>query len=475
RSAPVQDPDGAFGYGEGSDVAVRVADPTTRGSRVALVAAAAVMALGLGVGGYALGTQTVEGGDGTAAPSVTDEAETDPVADDPDGDGPDADGPDAEDPASAQGSLPDLLREEVSPAGSGAASESMASGGYAMGGASESDMGYGWFGGGGPVLLQAGPGLSEERGTAEVRAQRAPDIDPAEFLTTWAASLGIDAEPLAPEPRYAYIESDGTYLSAYGNASSFGFDFSDSSIDPYCAENAQMMETEMATEDVAASTSMPGPWPEPADCVELGAAPSHADAIVQAQEFLALTGVDVTKYEFQADSYGTASVDVSAQDTTQDTTGDTARDMGMGMGPQLYLTVTAAGIANAGGQIGEYHSLGDYPVISAVEAVERTRDSRFSSPGMLQVPEADEGNAGIWADMDEQMMEQQGTPTVIGSGDPVPFPVTEATVVEATLTTGLYMTMDGSQLSVPAYVLVDEQGRHHTMIALTDEALDFTP
>ncbi|MDQ3382775.1 MAG: hypothetical protein M3519_03160, partial [Actinomycetota bacterium] len=129
RSAPVQDPDGAFGYGEGSDVAVRVADPTTRGSRVALVAAAAVMALGLGVGGYALGTQTVEGGDGTAAPSVTDEAETDPVAD-----GPDADGPDAEDPESAQGSLLDLLRDEVS-AGSGAASESMASGGYAMGGA----------------------------------------------------------------------------------------------------------------------------------------------------------------------------------------------------------------------------------------------------------------------------------------------------------------------------------------------------
>ncbi|MDQ3359871.1 MAG: hypothetical protein M3520_13845 [Actinomycetota bacterium] len=337
-------------------------------------------------------------------------------------------------------------------------------------------MDYGWFGGG-PVLLQAGPGLSEERGTAEVRAQRAPDIDPAEFLSDWAAGLGIDAEPLAPEPGYAYIESDGTYLSAYGNASSFGFDFSDSSIDPYCAENAEMMEMEMemATEDVAASTSMPGPWPEPADCVELGEAPSHADAIVQAQEFLALTGMDVTKYEFQADSYGTASVDVSAQDTTQDTTGDTARDMGMGMGPQLYLTVTAAGIANAGGQIGEYHSLGDYPVISAVEAVERTRDSRFSSPGMLQVPEADEGNAGIWADMDEQMMEQQGTPTVIGSGDPVPFPVTEATVVEATLTTGLYMTMDGSQLSVPAYVLVDEQGRHHTMIALTDEALDFTP
>lgn len=443
RRAPVGDDAGIFGPGAGGDLAVRVADGTTSGSRAALVAAAAAAALAVGVGGYALGVQRVglEGTSGTASAPTTSEdtAEGETAA--------------GRDPTAA---------DSTSDAVEGGIARPVPE--YAgMGGvdAVASESSYGWFGYG-PMVLEPGPGLSEEAGTAPVQRLEAPEVDPSQFLADWATQLGIDAEPVESEELGwggAYIEADGVFLNVHLSPAAFGFDYFDSSIDPYCGSVAMEAEAAVTMGEVEELTRLPAPT----DCADIGEAPGDEEAVDQARTFLATTGLSTEGYEFRTERYDDRAVEVVA-----------GSDDGQPM-PELRLTVTGAGIASAGGQIGEYAPLGDYPVVSAVEAVERSKDTRFS-PGsvMLQVPAAEEGNEEFWPGVQEETG-LESTTELPDAGEPIPFPTQSATVVEATLTSGTYTTMDGSQYLVPAYVLVDERGQHHTMIALADEALDFTP
>src|SRR5690606_24692724 len=117
-------------------------------------------------------------------------------------------------------------------------------------------------------------------------------------------------------------------------------------------------------------------------------------------------------------------------------------------------------------------SMGDYPLVSPVEAVERVGDPRFSTWGTVYVPSLDEGHPALY---EEEWVEPDWPDVDLSAGAAIPVWMTEGPVVEARVEPGVLSVPSGREFVVPTYILTDDQGRHHTMIALADEALDFTP
>ncbi len=111
-------------------------------------------------------------------------------------------------------------------------------------------------------------------------------------------------------------------------------------------------------------------------------------------------------------------------------------------------------------------SLGDYPVISEEDAVERLGDPRFA--GAVLGPRqsgADEGTSSGSAS-------GGGAPE---PGGPIAWPVEDVTIVSATLTEVRYTLPGGTVLLVPAYDLADAAGSTWTVLAVDEELLDFAP
>lgn len=418
--------------GADGDRAVHVTDGTTRGSRGSLVAAAAVVALGLGAGGYVLGAQTAapEGdGGATVAGETPDRIER----------AEEADGPFAS----------ELLIEGDGDAGAG------------------SDMGYGGDDGASsmaamlPTVLRAGPGLPSTGGTGEVEAVQPPDLDEAGFLRSWADALGLSGEPTG-EGDYLSLTDGTVTISIYGGTYP-SFDFMDTALDPYCSET-------LVVEDGAGTTAEPGGevelLPAPRDCAApTGEAPSKEEALATAREFLQTAGVPVEDYDLTVESFGEGGASY---------VNGALRESALPQQQWVSVTVTAGGVAMANGQLeAELVSMGSYPLVSPVEAVERFSDPRFSSWGTVYVPSLEEGDQA--RTLEQEWVEPDWPDLDRSPGAPVPFWVTESTVVEARVEDGVLSLPSGDEFVVPAYVLTDDLGRHHTMVALADEALDFTP
>ncbi|MEU4363570.1 hypothetical protein [Promicromonospora sp. NPDC023987] len=107
-------------------------------------------------------------------------------------------------------------------------------------------------------------------------------------------------------------------------------------------------------------------------------------------------------------------------------------------------------------------SLGSYPVVSEVEAVERLGDPRF---------------AGAVLSRPRQVLPQEetGSPAPPVPGGPVALPVEDVTIRSAALTEARYTLPDGTMLLVPAYDLTDAESRTWTVMAVDEELLDFAP
>jgi hypothetical protein len=404
------------------DRAVPVTDGTTRGSRGSLVAAAAVVALGLGVGGYALGAQT-------AAPDG--------------GSGADLAGTAPEQPGPVADARP---MQESSSSGGGSD--------MGFGGAADSSMAAML-----PTVLRAGSGLSTAGGTGEVRAVQPPDLDEDAFLRSWAAALGLAGEPEGGDD-YRSLTDGTVSISIYGGTYP-SLDYMDSSLDPWCSD--VVVEERSASPEGDVSIL---PAPE-VDCPDDGDATLPDDrALALAKEFLAGVGVPAEAYDLTVEPFGGgrgAYVNGALKD------GDLPQQL------WANITVVPEGVANANVQLAaELVPMGEYPLVSPVEAVERFSDPRFASWGTVYVPALD-GEGWAVPFTEEKWVEPTWPDVDRSAGAPIPFWISEATVVEARIEDGVLSLPSGDEFVVPTYVLTDDQGRHHTMIALADEALDFTP
>lgn len=419
------------------DRAVRIDGAGTRGSRTSIVAAAAVVAIGLGAGGYAVGAQTAApDGGGTPVAGQPDRA-TDRAADVPE-------------------------REAAGDSGGGLDGAPMMSEGdgeTAIGGDSASSMAAML-----PVVLSPGAGLSTSGGTGEVKAVRGADIDEVAFLRAWGQTLGLDGEPTGDDDYFSLTNGMVT-ISIYGGTYP-SFDYMDTSLDPYCAEA-------LVSGDTARATAEPDGGdvdilPAPGDCEEpSGAELTEDEALATAREFLDEAGVGAEGYELSVEQWDTGG-EVAAYYVN-----GAIKDSDLPQQQWVSVTVTPEGVAMANGQLeADLVSMGEYPLVSPVEAVERVGDPRFTTWGTVYVPSLDEGHVDLY---EQEWVEPDWPDVDLSAGAAIPFWMTEGTVVEARVEQGVLSVPSGHEFVVPTYVLTDDQGRNHTMIALADEALDFTP
>ncbi len=442
---------------QGSDRATRLHDDVLRGSgpRAPWVAAAVVAALSFGAGGYALGAQQDPGGGGGQL-----------LAGQPEGEDP------PPDPAGAT-SGPEGWMEA---AASGEAMDGAMGGDMAAGGVSESSM-AGEAYDPGPVRLTAGPGLPAEGGTGEVRAL-VSDEDPDAFLDAWSERIGFEgvraAEPKGAESWFSgdaiYDTEGGRMLSVHDEGGGpLGFSYEDMFKNPWCADSYSGMpedELERVRQEWSEAFGADVPFPDSSRCVPpAGEAPSDEQALSAAEDFLATTGLDLSGYDLQVAEY---------RDETTSLVMVEGWPTGQSYGQVMVnAQVGPDGVVSAYGTVGEMTSLGDYPLISAVEAVERYGQREFGMEYGITLAE----------DMAAGMTEATTLPAEPGYEMPEPAPVTpgmkipmllkEKTVTGAELTTGTMWANAGAPLEVPTWRLTTEDGMHYAVLALADEAIDW--
>ena len=121
-------------------------------------------------------------------------------------------------------------------------------------------------------------------------------------------------------------------------------------------------------------------------------------------------------------------------------------------------TTAEVRVAGASGE-----SLGSYPVISEVEAVERLGDPRFAGAVLGRTQQ------------DPPPQEEAGPQVAPVPGGSLAWPVEDVTIRAAALIEVRYMLPDGTALLVPAYDLTDVEGNSWTVMAVDEELLDLAP
>lgn len=442
---------------QGSDEVTRLRDDPLRGPRTMgpWIAAAAVAAIGLGGGGYALGAQQAEPAQLAGGPVEVDPAST---GDDP-----------GTDRLAAENVQPDLDPGDLGEPGldedSAMAAESMASYGDMDEGGVPYDLG--------PVRLVAGEGLPEGPGSGEVRAL-VSDQDPQEFVDMLVEARGMNAGPM-PETdmwsSYGYGAIDpvsGEVVQASVEGGPLNFHYESVFASEWCTSMFEGYEEEdlaIVREDWVRTYGPDMPLPDADSCrTPTGPAPSEEAAKALAQEFFAALGIETTGYTVEVYS------DVDSTSVNLDFWPE-----GMEYGQLgLNAVVGPEGVTNAYGMLGEFTSLGDYPLISAAEAVERYGTREWGMDLQVSVPEDYEVYAE--AEMTDELsmpVYDYPEPVTLTPGDRIPVMLKEKTVTGAELVQGTLYTHSSGAVEVPVWKLLSDDGVHYTVLALAEEALDY--
>ena len=238
-----------------------------------------------------------------------------------------------------------------------------------------------------------------------------------------------------------------------------------------------------------------------ADCADADAdVPAPPDAAETFAAFLADAGLDAEQYEIHTDDSGPGAT-VSATLRL----GELESDL------RIAATIVPDGIATVGGTVATPTDLGEYPLISPAEAVDRLMDPRFSgSSDLLAVPDPrftdrTDSSSGVMAVPDPRFTDRTDSSSVVAvpdprftdrtdsssvvavpdprfsgpapsAGSPVPWPVRQVQITTAELTLVSVLTSSGV-LVLPSYQLTgtDTEGAEGTWAvpALAEDDFDF--
>lgn len=346
----------------------------------------------------------------------------------------------------------------------------------AAGGAGDSAESYP-YGFWGRTVFHAGAGLSTSGSEAE-----AFGLDPAGIWSADTARRVADAFGVSGEPRleggYSWVvgpaDGSGPTIHVYADGSGSA-DFYDPSGDPWsCPDFPGKVEPgsagEGGTEEGALGDDaelVPAP-----DCPTLttpGAAPSADDAVAALRDVMNRIGVDPAGFELEAGE--TYEGDPWRYVTAWHVVG------GQRTGLTWSASVSASGISNVYGFLAGTISLGQYPVVSEAEAVERLGDPRFGASGGV-IAQAAETRLAEGGDTASSDMMPAPNPTVPPSPTPgaqIAWPVTDVTITSARLGLAQQYMSDGAVLLLPAYELQDADGNTWSVLAVAEDVLDFTP
>jgi hypothetical protein len=309
-----------------------------------------------------------------------------------------------------------------------------------------------------------GSGLATTRGSGEAFAFDARSAVSAEQAAAVARLLGVEGVPVASWGAWVVGPQDGSgpNMSVYGDGAAT-FWYNNPQNDPY-SNNCVMGEIQPLPAQVDGVVAPDTPAIDPGSCKQPPATTvDDVTAATALAEVMRTLGVDPTTFEVEVspNDYGdatrwvTAYLIVAGQRTDQ----------------QWSASVGDAGLTSLNGMLAPVVSLGEYTLISPAEAVDRLNDIRFGSSYPVAV------NDAYWARQNEIWDSQQNAaptaPPVPQPGQPVPWPVSNVTIVAAELRLTQQSTVDGALLLLPTYLLSDAEGNGWSVIAIADESLNF--
>jgi hypothetical protein len=282
-----------------------------------------------------------------------------------------------------------------------------------------------------------------------------------------AAALGIPGDPSAQGGdgmswMVGPMDGSGPQVWVGGYGSMVNWSFNDPSAYVTCAQPAP--EPRPADSDSAVKGSDSGGSgvavgePSPV-CTEAGVPPTEKEAVAQAKEVLAAVGVDPDSVEWEVyrDDY---SASATAWQVVNGQRTNMAWSFAYSQTGQLQW---------ASGFAAELVEVPAYPIVGARTAIERMKDPRWNS--LL-------GGGPIYAARDVAVSSaaQPGTSEpVTKDGRPViSMPVSTVVIDKAELGLTQYSQPDGSVLLVPAYVLTGADGSTWSVLAITEEYVDFS-
>lgn len=327
---------------------------------------------------------------------------------------------------------------------------------------------YGFWG---RTVFHAGAGLSTSGSEAE-----AFGLDPAGVLSAETArrvgdTLGASGEPRQEGGYWVVGPADGSGPTVHVYADGSGsFDFYDPARDPWSCPLPSKTEPGTTGEggtdssEILPAPDCPTVTPDMAD-----AAPARGDAVAALRDVMDRLGVDPAGFELEAgESYeGDPWRYVTAWQVVE----------GQRTGLSWSASVSASGIANLNGFLAETISLGQYPVVSEAEAVERLGDPRFGASGgmIAQAADARAAEEGDTAGSDMMPAPNPTVPPTPNPGAQIAWPVTDVTITSGRLGVAQQYMPDGAVLLLPAYELRDADGNVWSVLAVAEDVLDFTP
>ncbi|MFI2102953.1 hypothetical protein ACH436_06655 [Isoptericola sp. NPDC019693] len=294
-------------------------------------------------------------------------------------------------------------------------------------------------------------GLSTEGGAASAYALDATGAVTRDGAGRLARALGVEGKARW-EYGWSVGPQDGSgphvWLSADGSAS---FSYSDPNHDPWRCTDAEGRAVQEGSGEEAV-------------CEDPGTSTvGDREARRMLADAMRSLGVDPDTFDIEV---------------AEKTKGDPSRWVtafqvvgGSRTGAQWSATVDDEGIAWLDGFLASTVDLGEYPVISPAEAVERLEDPRFSGSAWPVVYADDEG---MWAASEPEADEPTKAPAPPAAGDPIDWPVSDVEITGARLGLAQQTQGDGSVVLVPAYELSDADGNAWSVVAVADDAMDFS-
>ncbi len=407
----------------------------TRAGWPARVAAAAAAALVVGTGGYAIGA-------GQAASTE----QGAPVISLGGGSG----------QGTTSGSMPVGPAGPVGPAVGGGGAESAGVAGDAT---SMIDRWGGWWG----RTVFTSSGLSTEPTRAQAWALDPTGVFSQETAAAAASALGLSGTPTLVYGAWQVGATDGTGPSLSLQPDGQGsLSYYDPTVDPWGCVTPDSGSRGEGGESLAPSEPV-------CSQRDLGPAPGGDAAAARLREVMAALGVDASAYDVVTEDYG--------DDQWSYVTAYQVVD-GQRTGVAWSAAMTGGGLSSLYGALAPAVSLGEYDVVSPAEAVDRLGDPRFGASGGYPVVMEDTVAVPEGAQSDEIAPAPEPTeptlPPVPGAGAAFSWPVQQVQITQARLGLAMTWQTDGSVVLVPTYELTDADGTAWSVIAVSDDALDFS-
>ncbi len=325
---------------------------------------------------------------------------------------------------------------------------------------------YGWR-----TILEPGSGITDEPGSAPGYAYTMDDTDTRQVAASVAAAFGVSGDPVSQGGdgmswMVGSMDGSGPQIWVGGWGSMVNWSYNDSSA--YVACDYPTPEPKPAEDDAAAGSSSSGGGvsagePSPV-CTEAGTPPTEKEALARAKDALAATGVDPANVEWEVyrDDY-------NASVTAWQLVGGQRTSMAW-----TFAFSQNGKIQWASGFAADLVEVPAYPIVGARTAIERMKDPRWNSllsgGPMYAARDVTSSPAapasGVQAGASEPVT-KDGRPVIS-------MPVSTVVIDKAALGLTQYTQPNGTLVLVPAYLLTAADGSTWSVLAITEDYVDFS-